>query len=85
MYNRNQGGHTPKVSSFLTQITSASGIPAEQAEFEMDLEIGSAPQGPGFQMDIDTGKYQYFCFMLCYIQSYFFCSFSTNRIAIYHF
>ena len=26
-----------------------------QAEFEMDLEIGSAPQGPGFEMDIDTG------------------------------
>jgi len=56
MYNRNQGGHTPKVSSFLTQITSASGLPSEQAEFEMDLEIGSAPQGPGFEMDIDTGQ-----------------------------
>ena len=56
IYNRNQGGHTPKVSSFMTQITNASNLPDGQAEFEMDLEIGSAPPtGPGFEMDIDTG------------------------------
>jgi len=55
VYKRGEAGQTPKMTSFMTQINSVANLDAEQAEFEMDLEIGSVPQGPGFEMDIDTG------------------------------
>jgi len=56
LYNRGQSGTTPKMSSFLTTQVSATSLP-DQAEFEMDLEIGAGPPGQtGFELDLDTGQ-----------------------------
>lgn len=54
LFNRGQSGTTPKMSSFFATQVSASDMP--EAEFEMDLEIGTGPIAVGgFQPDVDPG------------------------------